>query len=82
MIYRNFTGADFFLPFQRSTRQGSASSTSSSSDEMCEICCFNKAPMVSLLTLHHYNFFEHLLLPSCWANFDQTLQECSLGGPL
>ena len=28
------------------------------------------------------NFFKHLLLPNCWANLDQTWQECSLGGPL
>ena len=28
------------------------------------------------------NFFKHLLLPNRWANVDQTLQECSLGGPL
>ena len=28
------------------------------------------------------NFFKHLLLPNRWANFDQTWQECSLGGPL
>ena len=27
------------------------------------------------------NFFKHLL-PNCWANLDQTWQECSLGGPL
>ena len=26
------------------------------------------------------NFFKHLLLPNCWANLDQTWQECSLGG--
>ena len=30
------------------------------------------------------NFFNlnHLLLPNCWANLDQTWQECSWGGPL
>ena len=28
------------------------------------------------------NFFKHLLLPNCWANLDQTWQECFLGGPL
>ena len=28
------------------------------------------------------NFFKHLLFPNCWANLDQTWQECSLGGPL
>ena len=28
------------------------------------------------------NFFKHLLLPNCWANLDETWQECSLGGPL
>ena len=28
------------------------------------------------------NFFKHLLLPNCWANLDQTRQECSLGVPL
>ena len=27
------------------------------------------------------NIFKHLL-PNCWANLDQTWQECSLGGPL
>ena len=28
------------------------------------------------------NFFKYLLVPSRWANLDQTWQECSLGGPL
>ena len=28
------------------------------------------------------NFFKHLLIPNCWANLDQAVQECSLAGPL
>ena len=35
---------------------------------MCPSCVIN-------------NFFKHLL-PNCWANLDQTWQDCSLGGPL
>ena len=35
---------------------------------MCPSCVIN-------------NFFKHLL-PNRWANWDQTWQECSLGGPL
>ena len=27
------------------------------------------------------NFFKHHV-PNCWANLDQTWQECALGGPL
>ena len=32
--------------------------------------------------VHRQQFFKHQLLLNCWANLDQTWQECSLGGPL
>ena len=43
---------------------------------MCPSCVIRHASSVV------NNFFKHLLLPNCWANLDQTWQECCIGGPL